>query len=128
MNLPVLVPGILIAAGGVGALLFPARFIDFTRGLLAHPGAKWFAAGIRIALGALILAGSGDARHPAAVATVGTLLLIVGAVLLVLPRPRFEALAGWGVGLSASALRLAAVAAIALGVWLSFAAGGGAPA
>jgi len=128
VNLPVLVPGVLIAAGGVGVLLFPARFIEFTRGLLAHPAAKWFAAGIRIVLGALILAGSGDARYPAAVATVGTLLLIVGAVLLLLPRPRFEALAGWGVGLSPSALRLAAVAAIALGAWLSLAAKGGAPA
>ena len=124
MNLPVLAPGILVAAAGIFVLLFPARFIDFTRGLLAHPNAKWFAGGIRLVLGALILAGAGDARHPAAVAAVGTLLLVVGAVLLVLPRPRFEALAGWGVGLSRSAMRLAGVAALVLGAWLAVEAGG----
>ena len=125
MNLPLLVPGILIAAGGVGVFLFPARFIEFTRSLLAHPGAKWLAGGIRLVLGALVLAGSGAASHPAAVASFGALLAVVGAVLLVLPRPRFEAIARWGVGLSPAAMRLAAVAAIALGIWLSFSAGGG---
>ena len=124
MNLPVLVPGILIAAAGVGVLLIPARFIDFTRTLLAHPGAKWLAGGIRLVLGALILTGSGAASHPAAVASVGALLAVVGAVLLVLPRPRFEAIARWGVGLSPAAMRLAAAAAIVLGAWLSFSAGG----
>ena len=128
MNLPVLVPGILIAAAGVGVLLFPERFIGFTRDLLARPAAKWYAGGIRMVLGAFIFAGSGSASRPAAVATVGALLLFVGAVLLLLPRPRFEALARWSVALPPAAVRLAAVAAIALGAWLSFAAGGGAPA
>ena len=124
MNLPVLVPGILIAAAGVGVLLIPVRFIDFTRSLLAHPGAKWLAGGIRLVLGALILTGSGAASHPAAVASVGALLAGVGAVLLVLPRPRFEAIARWGVGLSPAAMRLAALAALALGAWLCYEAGG----
>lgn len=127
VNFPLLVPGILIAAAGVGVLLFPARFTDFTRDLLARPAARWYAGGIRIGLGALFLAGSGTARNPAAVATVGGLLLVVGATLLLLPRPRFEALARWGVGLSPAAMRLAAAAAIALGVWLAFEAGGGVP-
>lgn len=128
VNLPVLVPGVLVAAAGAGALLFPARFIEFTRSLLAHPAAKWYAGGVRLVLGALILTGSGDARHPAPVATAGALLVIVGAVLILLPRPRFEALAGWGAGLSPANLRLAAVAAIALGAWLAFEAAGGGPA
>ena len=128
MNLPVLVPGILIAAAGVGVLLVPAQFIDFTRGRLAHPGAKWFAAGIRLVLGALLLAGSGTAAHPAAVAAVGALLVAVGAVLAVLPRPRFEALARWGIGLSPATVRLAGVAALALGAWLAFSASGEVPA
>ena len=127
MNLPVLVPGILIAAAGVGVLLFPVRFADFTRDLLASPAAGWYAGGIRIVLGAFIFAGSGSAARSAAVATVGVLLLLAGAVLLVLPRPRFDTIARWGVGLSPAALRLAAAAAIALGVWLAFEAGGGAP-
>ena len=128
VNLPVLVPGVLIAAAGVGVLLFPARFTDFTRDLLARPAAKWYAGGIRIVLGAFIFAGSGSASRPAAVAAVGTLLLFAGAVLLLLPRPSFEAIARWGVGLSPAALRLAAAAAIGLGVWLAFEAAGGAPA
>ncbi len=124
MNVPVLVPGILIAAVGAAVHLFPARFIEFSERLLAHPGGKWFAGGIRLALGALLLAGSGAAAHPAAVATVGALLLAVGAVLLLLPRPRFDAVARWSVGLSPAIIRLSAVAALALGVWLSFEAGG----
>lgn len=127
MNLPVLVPGVLIAAGGVGVLLFPVQFIGFTRNRLAHPGGKWFAGGIRLVLGALVLTGSEGASHPAAVAAIGALLVVVGAVLLALPRPRFEALARWSVALPPAAIRVAAVAAIALGAWLSFAAGGGAP-
>ena len=127
VNLPLLVPGILIAAAGAGILLFPARFIEFTKSVLARPGAKWFAGGIRIGLGALLLAGSGAALHPAAVATAGGLLLVVGAVLLLLPRPRFEALARWGIGLSPAAMRLAAAVAIALGLWLALEAGGGVP-
>ena len=128
MNLPVLVPGILIAAGGVGVLLFPARFADFTRDLLARPAAKWYAGGIRIVLGASIFAGSGSASRPAAVAAFGALLLFAGAVLLLLPRPRFEAIARWGVGLPPATLRLAAAAAAALGAWLAFEAAGGVPA
>ena len=128
VNLPLLVPGILIAAAGVGVLLFPVRFTDFTRDLLARPAARWYAGGIRIGVGALLLAGSGAARHPAAVATLGGLLLVVGAVLLLLPRPRFETLARWGVGLSPAAMRLAAAAAVALGVWLAFEAAGSSPA
>ena len=128
VNLPVLVPGILIAAAGAGVLLFPVRFTDFTRDLLARPAAKWYAGGIRIVLGALIFAGSESASRPAAVAAVGALLLFVGAVLLLLPRPRFEALARWGVGLPPATLRLAAAAAIGLGVWLAFEAAGGTPA
>ena len=128
MNLPVLVPGLLIAAAGAGVLLFPVRFADFTRVLLARPGARWYAGGIRIVLGALIFAGSGSASHPAAVAAAGALLLFVGAVLLLLPRPRFEAIAHWGVGLPPATLRPAAAAAIGLGVWLAFEAAGGSPA
>jgi len=123
MNLPVLVPGLLIAAAGFGVLLFPARFIDCTRSLLAHPTAKWYAGGIRIVLGAFVFAGSGSTPRPAAVATAGALLLFAGAVLLLLPRPRFEAIARWGVGLPPATLRLAAAAAIALGGWLAFEAG-----
>ena len=128
MNLLVLVPGILIAAAGVGVLLFPVRFTDFTRDLLAKPATRWYAGGIRIVLGAFIFAGSGSAARPAAVAAVGALLLFVGVVLLLLPRPRFEAIARWGAGLSPVTLQLAAAAAIALGVWLAFEAGGGVPA
>ena len=125
MNLPLLVPGVLIAATGVGVLFFPAQFIDFARRLLTHPGAKWLAGGVRLVLGALILTGSGDARNHVAVAAVGALLLVVGAVLILLPRPRFEALALWGVGLSPSAMRLSALAALALGLWLAFEGAGG---
>ncbi len=128
MNLPVLVPGILIAAAGAGVLLFPVRFADLTRDLLARPAAKWYAGGIRIVLGAFIFAGSGSASRPAAVATAGALLLFAGAVLLLLPRPRFEAIARWGAGLSPATLRLAAAAAIGLGVWLALEAAGGTPA
>ena len=128
VNLPVLVPGILIAAAGAGVLLFPMRFTDFTRVLLVGPAAKWYAGGIRIVLGAFIFAGSGSASRPAAVATAGALLLFAGAVLLLLPRPRFEAIARWGAGLSPATLRLAAAAAIGLGVWLALEAAGGTPA
>ena len=124
VNLPVLVPGILIAAAGGGVLLFPGHFADFTRDLLAKPVAKWYAGGIRIVLGAFIFAGSGSASRPAAIAAVGALLLFVGVVLLLLPRPRFEALAGWSAGLSPATLRLAALAALALGLWLCFEADG----
>lgn len=128
VNLPVLVPGVLIAAAGAGVLLFPVRFTDFTRELLARPSARWYAGGIRVVLGAFIFAGSGSASRPAAVAAAGALLLIAGAVLLLLPRPRFEAIARWGVGLPPATLRLAAAAAIGLGVWLAFEATGGTPA
>ena len=124
MSLPVLVPGILIAAAGAGVLLFPAQFTAFTASGLDRPGAKWIAAGFRLVLGALVFSGSGATAHPGAVATVGALLLVVGGVLLLLPRPRFEALARWGVGLPPATLRIAALAALALGLWLCFEAGG----
>ena len=124
MNLPVLVPGVLIAAAGILCGLFPSRFVALAEGLLARRDAKAIAGGIRLALGALILAGAGDARHPAAVGAFGGLLAAVGLVLLLLPRPRFDALALWGVRLPAGAIRLASLAAVALGAWLAVAAGG----
>ena len=77
-------------------------------------------------LGALVLTGSGPTAHPAAVATVGALLAAAGAVVILLPRPRFEALARWGLELSPGAHRLASLAAIVLGCWLAYAAAGSA--
>ena len=122
VNLAVLVPGVLIAAGGVASLLFPRRLVGLAAGLVAHRSAKWIAGGLRLVLGAFILGGSARTAHPVAVAAVGGLLALVGATLLVLPRARFEAVARWGLGLSTGAIRLASLAAIVLGGWLSFAA------
>ena len=124
MNFPVLVPGVLIAAAGILCGLFPARYTALAETLLARRDAKVIAGGVRLVLGALILAGAADARHPTAVAAFGVLLAVAGVVLLMLPRPRFDALAQWGVGLSPSAVRLASLAALALGGWLALAAGG----
>ena len=124
MSLPVLLAGVLIAAAGVGCLAFPARFVALGRSLLAHRSGQWFAGGVRLGLGGLVLAGSGGTAHPAAVAAFGALLAAAGAVLVLLPRPRFEALARWGLALSPGAIRLASLAAIALGGWLAYAAAG----
>ena len=126
VNLPVLLPGIVIAAAGVGGLLFPDRFVALAGNLLAHRGAKWIAGGVRLVLGALVLAGSGTTTHPAAVATIGALLAAAGAVFILLPRPRFEAVARWGLELSPGAIRLVSLAAAVLGGWLAYAAAGSA--
>ena len=124
MSLAVLVPGVLIALAGVFCGLFPARYAGLAQALLARRDAKAIAGGVRLVLGALILAGAPAARHPTAVAVLGGLLVAVGAALLLLPRPRFDALARWGVGLPTGAVRLASLAAVALGAWLAVAAGG----
>ena len=123
MNLPVLVPGVLIAAAGVLCALFPARYAALAQALLARRDARAIAGGVRLALGALILAGAADARHSAAVAVFGGLVTLAGVALLLLPRPRFDALARWGAGLAPGAVRLASLAAVALGGWLALAAG-----
>ena len=124
VNLPVLIPGILIAAAGFGCLAFPDRFVTLAENLLARREAQWISGGVRLGLGGLVLAGSGATAHPAAVATFGALLAAAGAVLVLLPRPRFEALARWGIELSPGAIRLASLAATVLGCWLAYAATG----
>ena len=124
MNLPILLPGVFIAAAGILCALFPARYAALGESLLARRDAKAIAGGIRLALGALILAGAGDARHPAAVAALGVLITAAGVVLLLLPRPRFDALAGWGLRLSPGTVRLASLAAAVVGIWLASAASG----
>lgn len=123
MNLPVLVPGVLIAAAGIVCAMYPSRFASLAESLLARRDAKAIAGGVRLVLGALILAGAEGTRHTTAVALVGGLIALAGVVLLLLPRPRFDALARWGVGLPTGAVRLASVIAIALGGWLALAAG-----
>ena len=126
MNLPVLLPGIVIAAAGGVGLAFPDRFVALAGNLLAHRGAQWIAGGVRLVLGALVLAGSGTTTHPATVATAGALLAAAGAVFILLPRPRFEAVARWGLELSPGAIRLVSLAAAVLGGWLAYAAAGSA--
>ena len=124
MNLTVLLPGVAIAAGGMVCLLFPLQLARLVESLLARGTAKWVAVAVRLALGALLLTGAGSTRHPGAVALFGGLLVVVGVVLLLLPGPRFEALARWSLGLSEGTLRLAGLAALALGAWLAWAAAG----
>lgn len=124
MNLPVLVPGVLIAAAGIVSGLFPARCTALAESLLTRRDAKAIAGGVRLALGALILAGAADARHPVPVAALGGLVAAAGSVLLLLPRPRFDALARWGLRLSPGAIRIASLAAAAAGIWLALEAGG----
>ena len=46
--------------------------------------------------------------------------MVVGIVLLSLSRPRFEAIARWGIGLPPGAIRLASLAAVTLGGWLCY--------
>ena len=124
MNLPILVPGILIAAAGLACVLYPPPFVRLAEGLLAHRAAKWISGGVRLLLGALILAGSGATAYPVAIASLGGLLVVVGVVLLSLPRPRFEAIVRWGIGLAPGAIRLASLVAVVLGGWLCHAATG----
>ena len=59
MNLSVLVPGVLIVAAGILCALFPTRYVTLAEGLLARRDAKAMAGGVRLVLGALILAGGG---------------------------------------------------------------------
>ena len=124
MNLPILVPGILISAAGLACVLYPQPFVRLAEGLLAHRATKWLAGGVRVLLGALILAGSGATPYPVANASLGGLLVVVGVVLLSLSRPRFEAIIRWGIGLAPGAIRLASLVAVMLGGWLCYTATG----
>ena len=124
MSLAVLVPGVLIAIAGIAFGLFPARYVSLAEALITRHDAKLIAGGIRLAFGALLLAGAGTARHTVAVTILGGLFVVAGLTLLLLPRPRFDALARWGLSLSSGAVRFASLVAVVLGAWLAFAAKG----
>ncbi len=124
MSLAILVPGVLIAIAGIAFGLFPARYVSLAEALMTRHDAKVIAGGIRLTFGALLLAGAGTARHSMAVAVLGGLFVVIGLILLLLPRSRFDALARRGLELSAGAVRYASLVAVVLGAWLAFAASG----
>lgn len=114
----------LIAIAGIAFGLFPSRYVSLAEAPMTRHDAKVIAGGIRLTFGALLLAGAGTARHSMAVAVLGGLFVVIGLILLLLPRSRIDALARWGLGLSTGAVRFASLVAVVLGTWFAFAASG----
>ena len=121
MKLAIVLFALLVCVMAAALALRPRVFMDF---ILRHADALWLhllAAGVRIALGIVLIMYAPESRFPLTLQILGWIALLAGITLAVLPPARFKQLMHWAFGKFGRYTRMAAVAALLFGIFLIYA-------
>ena len=77
---------------GLILLVSPALLLDYIRAQMGVPGFRVFAVLVRLLLGVALIVLAAESRYPTLILVIGTLSLVAGIVLAVLPRAAFLSL------------------------------------
>ena len=94
MRLAVALFGIFVIVLGVTGIASPPRLLSFVSRWQSQSG-LYFAAGIRIFLGAALIFAAADSRAPLYLQVFGGVALLAGVATPLFGLRRFEALLGW---------------------------------
>jgi len=114
--------GVLVAGVGVVGAVRPAALTRFLGSLWESPGVFYFAIGIRLVLGAVLILAASDCRFPLAIGIIGILSLIGAASIAVMGRARLQVFVGWWLERPTGFIRAWSGFAIAFGAFLAYAA------
>ncbi len=113
--------GVLIVVVGVGVVAAPAVFREIV-GLALRPKLVYGAIGFRLAAGTFFVLASEACSWPAAIGTIGVIMLAAGFISLFMGIERIKALMSRFLALSDTAVRLASPGAILFGAFVVYAA------
>ena len=120
MRRAALLVGLAIAAVGVVGLVAPARLLN-TAGAWLSPLTLYVVAAVRVLAGGILLAAARQGRAPTTLRVLGAIFLLNGLVTPAIGLQRARALLEWASLQSFALVRLAAVAALAVGVVVAYA-------
>ena len=115
--------GILICAVSIGILASPATVQALAGSLKISTPLRLLGAGVRIAIGEILIIFSPQVASSAIVFAIGVVFLTAGFALLFMRNETLQSLLDWCSKASASAIRLVAVPTAAFGMLLIYASG-----
>ena len=106
--------GVFIVLVGAWGFLAPARITDLVNRFDSKSG-MWFAAIIRLVLGAALWFAAPQSRAPMLLEVLGVIAIVAAVLIPLMGAERFKALIAWWGKLSPSAQRLWSLVAVAFG-------------
>lgn len=122
MAIFVTVIGTLIAGIGVFGFVAPKRLMGIIE-RFRSPAGLWYAVGVRLVIGILLVLAAADCRLPTFVNTIGIFMIVAVVVLPIMGQRRFNALIDWWTQRPSALLRLWTLVAGPFGGLLIYAGG-----
>ena len=121
MNLVVIAIGLSMIIIAAAMLVRPAQFTDRMQGYAGMTSLYVFELAMRFTLGAVLILIAGDSRFPILLQIIGGTSIAAGAILVVLPRVRFEQLITWLLDRFGNHLRMGSLVPFLFGGFLIYA-------
>ena len=115
--------GVLICLGSIFGIIAPGRLLDVVRGVMNHSAGLYFAVGVRLALGIVLVLAAPASRFPLALQILGVITIIAALSIPFIGRARLMQLVEWFLGMPAAAVRGILVLGFAFGAFLIYATG-----
>lgn len=121
LNVAAMIVGLAIAGLGCVGLLAPSLLIEFGNSLLTETG-LYIVAGVRVAVGLLLLFAARRSRMPRALRALGIVIIIAGLITPLFGVERSASMFNWLSAQGPALVRMVAIVAIALGAFIVYAA------
>lgn len=121
MNLVVIAIGLSMIVIAAAMLVRPAQFSGRMKGYAGTTSLYVFELAMRFTLGAVLILTAGDSRFPMLLQTIGGVSIAAGAILVMLPRVRFERLITWLLDRFGNYLRMGSLVPFLFGGFLIYA-------
>jgi len=113
--------GVLVAGVGVFGVVRPVALVRFLESIWESSWVFYFAIGIRIALGAVLIIAAPECRFPQTIRILGMISLIGAASIAAMGLARLRAFVAWWLGRPAGFIRGWSGLAFAFGAFLIYA-------
>jgi hypothetical protein len=115
-----LVFSLLVAALGALGLVSPSRLLSVDR-YFQTPGGLYFAAAVRLVMGAAFFFAAPDSSAPKVLRILGAVVIVAGVITLFFGLERFRGLIDWWLAHRSAFVRPFAAFALVLGILLTYA-------
>lgn len=116
----VLVLGTAICLLSVWGMAAPGRLRQLIRWVTDQPSGIYFAAIVRVLLGAVLIVAAPDSRFPLAFEAIGWLAIVAAVGILLMGRDRMRRLVAWFDRFSDMAMRAWLILGVAFGAFLIY--------
>ena len=113
--------GAAIAALGILGFVRPSRLVGFGTSTFQSRAGLYWAMGMRVVLGLLLLAAASESRFPQALRVLGTISLVAAAISPLVGFARLRRFVQWWSERPASLIRVSSLVTVGLGAFLMYA-------